>query len=856
MKAEKMKKREKEKKIKPTKEERAASRKAARALFAAEVKEGREFLYGNRYEMIAWIGCWFGIALVSLFFTKWTTQADSFPWVVLNVGTRALSLIAVTLFGTLTPFRKSVFAAGATGWMIWILLLSNVSYGVAAIVFLLGGAVTFRMAWIEIKSFRAGGKREVPQRFREWVVFFYLILALAFVVEIIHSLKFNKPFLSLQSTFVMLLTNPDRFMNNVLVLLFTGSFIMICRRRKCAALIFAIVWVTLSFISLLKIHNVYEPLMVLDVFATMDMAAVVTKYFKWFFFVLLAAVLAGLAFLIVWLVKKEKKVHVRGDAVVIAVSIAVLSLLAYICACLMPYARFENTFAITNYYRQGFASSFVRTTLRSIPSAPDNYSEENFDGIKNEVEKEYEPKTPLDVKNVVVIQMEAFWDPYEFSKRNPEIEFEFDPTPFMHSLFKNYSTGAVTVPVYAGQTVKSEFEFLSGVSLRNLPNGFNPYVTSLTSTKIDSLARTFAEKGYSTTAIHNYQGEFFSRHVVYGNLGFETFVPMECMQNVRRRGSDIWASDDVLADQISKALDRNQGPDFVFTVSVQLHGSYPVLEPSAYPMTIKGLEGERDKEGMLQYYVAQLIEFDNAIRAVVEMLEKREEPTVLLLYADHLPQLANRICALTNEDTFKTRYYMWDNIGLEKADGDVNLWQLSTRLLNKIGMDGGFINKFHNVYSGRQSEVYAEAAEIVGHRLVFEETEAFENDKPLAIGIDRPEILSVAPGKEGHGAFRNSYTLTGVGITDDTVVTVNGRSYNLNREEGLTYAFETGLSQIKEGDVLTLRIVGERLGTVFVESREFVYRAPGTEGTEDVEAGNSEPGATAEPQEPAGENEG
>ena len=149
-----------------------------------------------------------------------------------------------------------------------------------------------------------------------------------------------------------------------------------------------------------------------------------------------------------------------------------------------------------------------------------------------------------------------------------------------------------------------------------------------------------------------------------------------------------------------------------------------------------------------------------------------------------------------------------------------------------------------------------EAAEIVDHRLVFEETEAFENDKPLAIGIDRPEILSVAPGKEGQGSFRNSYTLTGVGITDDTVVTVNGRSYNLNREEGLTYAFETGLSQIKEGDVLTLRIVGERLGTVFIESREFVYRAPGTEGAEDVEAGNSEPGATAEPREPAGENEG
>ena len=53
----------------------------------------------------------------------------------------------------------------------------------------------------------------------------------------------------------------------------------------------------------------------------------------------------------------------------------------------------------------------------------------------------------------------------------------------------DYSSGYVEVPVFGGLTVKSEFEFLTGLSIENLPLGYNPYVQYLYENPVDSIAR-------------------------------------------------------------------------------------------------------------------------------------------------------------------------------------------------------------------------------------------------------------------------------------------------------------------------------------------------------------------------------
>ena len=83
-----------------------------------------------------------------------------------------------------------------------------------------------------------------------------------------------------------------------------------------------------------------------------------------------------------------------------------------------------------------------------------------------------------------------------------------------------------------------------------------------------------AEVGYTNHAIHNHEGTFYQRHVVFSHLGFNTFTSLEYMNDVKFTPNG-WAKDDVLTEQVVKALNSTPGQDFVFTISVQAHGRYP-----------------------------------------------------------------------------------------------------------------------------------------------------------------------------------------------------------------------------------------------------------------------------------------
>ncbi|MCR5055361.1 MAG: LTA synthase family protein [Clostridia bacterium] len=829
----KKKKAPKQKKPKLTREEKKALRAEERILTRSEIREGFKTFNEVRTGFMTWLGICVILALSSLFFTSWTagSNAGSFM-VVFNVTSRVCSLFALTLFGVFTHYKKTVFVCGVTVWTAWMLILSNVPVWlmIAVPVLLCAGLVPLTLIG-ELKQKKSGEPaKEVSGETREWVFFFYFSVVFALVLELMHSFKAKAPVFNFGAPFMLLLKNPDKFMNNAMVVFFTGIWTRICRKRKFATAVFMLVWLILAFGSLLKINNVYEPLMLLDIFATIDMAAVVTKYFSVFFF---AGVIIGLVLVIgglVFLIRMEKPKRVRGTHKVIAAILAVITLVSFSLSAGLPYARFTDKHEIVNFYNQGFAASFARTFVSWVNPRPEGYTEASFEEIENTVSKEYKAGKDLKVKNIIAIQLESFSDPCEYAKRNSELTLEYDPIPFLRSLEQEYSTGLVSVPVYGGMTVKSEFEFMTGIDLANLPNGLNPYVTTIKDLPIHSLPRYLSSLGFRTTGIHNYQGEFFSRMYVYESLGFDRFVPMETMNGIKRRNDDLWAADDVLAGYIERALDENKDSrNYVFVSTVQLHGSYPVIPAEEFPMKIEGLPEGSDIEGQFQYYVGQLIEFDKAIKDIVDMLEARDEPTVLVMYADHLPGIAKELCELSVEDAFRTRYYIWTNldkfgIEFERQEKDLPLYKLSTLVLDRIGLDGDFINKFHEVYADKTEEEYAEASKIVDYKLAYESGDIYDDGVPLVFGFDTPKIIGVTEeGSENNTSFY-VYRVKAEGVTDNTVITINGKVYNLVRRSSDEALFYTGGTPLKEGDVLTLRIIGERVGFAYLESEEFVFK--------------------------------
>ena len=244
---------------------------------------------------------------------------------------------------------------------------------------------------------------------------------------------------------------------------------------------------------------------------------------------------------------------------------------------------------------------------------------------------------------------------------------------------ENYSTGYFKVPSVGAGTANTEFEVLTGMNLRYFGPGEYPYKTVLKYQTAESAATALTRFGYGAHALHNNGGNFYSRADVFNNIGFDTYTSKEFM-NILQVTENGWAKDDILTQHILNAMDSTEQQDFVFGITVQGHGDYPgrkkVLENPR--IKVNGIEDE-GRTNAWEYYVNQLYETDQFVGELLQKLKERGEPTVLVLYGDHLPTMGLEAKDLKNRYLYNTNYVIWDNIGLQKKTvifRHIRLWQM------------------------------------------------------------------------------------------------------------------------------------------------------------------------------------
>ena len=94
--------------------------------------------------------------------------------------------------------------------------------------------------------------------------------------------------------------------------------------------------------------------------------------------------------------------------------------------------------------------------------------------------------------------------------------------------------------------------------------------------------------------------------------------PLSIWKDENQKNPLGWAKDSVLTDEIMKCLDSTEGPDYVYTISVQGHGDYPsepVLENPE--ITVSGAPTE-ELNNKWEYYVNQIHEMDNFVKELTD----------------------------------------------------------------------------------------------------------------------------------------------------------------------------------------------------------------------------------------------
>ena len=238
--------------------------------------------------------------------------------------------------------------------------------------------------------------------------------------------------------------------------------------------------------------------------------------------------------------------------------------------------------------------------------------------------------------DIVVIQSESFFDPtimrgYEHS----------DFTPNLKRLAAHGSSGPLHVPTFGGGTIRTEFEVLTGLSLRYFDEVQFPYL-QLTNKVMPGLVRTLRSHGYRTTAIHGNDPAFWNRNSAFKAIGFDRFVSQSAFP-ASAVNDGKYMADRGMTDEIMAQLKEAGPPQFLFAISIEAHGPYDVPPADTAARDLipvpDGITGKNKLE--LQNYLYHIQHADQELGRLAQLLAQRGRPTLLLFYGDHLPALSD-----------------------------------------------------------------------------------------------------------------------------------------------------------------------------------------------------------------------
>lgn len=573
------------------------------------------------------------------------------------------------------------------------------------------------------------------------------VLFLPIVLELLVEI-FSRS--SVIDGFGYLFTRPVQFLCNAFIIMCSVSFVLLVKRRVFYCSILSVVWVVMGIVNMVLLYCRVTPFNASDLRLIDTGIKTAGKYFNFVTFVIAAAAAVGVfAIIIVVFIKAPKityKIVYWRNLIVIGIIFAFTAAIINISVDMgFLSGRFSN---LTDaYHEYGFVYCFGNSLVNTGVKKPSDYSEEKIDEIidkNNNNDKKEENKEDDIEANVLFLQLESFID----LSNVKDLELSEDPIPTFNTLKKKYSSGSLEVYNIGYGTSNTEFEIMTGLNLDDFGPGEFPYRTILLETTCESIGYDLKENGYATHAIHNNNATFYSRHTVFENLGFDTFTSVEYMNDVEYTPIG-WAKDMCLIDHIFNAMNSTEEKDFVYTISVQGHGSYPSTSTYENPeIIVSGIEDEARKYA-IEYYANEIREMDNFIAELTKRLSEYDEKVVLVMYGDHLPGLGFSEDDLKNASLYKTEYIIWDNFGLEKQDEDLQTFQLASKVLEQLNISTGVINNFHQ--NNKEEVEYLARLQNLTYDILYGDQVAYEGINPheateiqmgvLPINISCVEVL-------------------------------------------------------------------------------------------------------------------
>lgn len=664
----------------------------------------------------------------------------------------------------------------------------------------------------------------------QFSILFHALLACT-LVFVIESLSRHSVF----SAFAFIGKHTWAYLYNSFIVFASLSIVYLARRRVLTRIVISFFWLFLGLINGVVLSNRVTPFGFTDLKCISDLFAMQnTQYFTAKEATAVAVFVVIFLLFCIWLFlygpKFQGKLHRLYSLLLVIATASLLPLTTKAAQSSNVVDSYFSNIA-QGYEDYGFIYGFSSSVVDRGMSQPRDYSDEHIQSIETQVfssisETPAAATTSADAgtPNMIVILLESFIDPYEVDY----LELSEDPIPNFRSLSENYSSGYLTVPVVGAGTSNTEFEVLTGMSMRYFGTGEYPHKTILKQIDCESIASDLSSIGYGTHVVHNNGGNFYSRANAFSMMGFDTFTSKECINIQEYTPLGSWPTDDILINETMKALDATPDQaDLVYTITVQGHGNYPTEKILENPEILVTGAPTEEQNNQWEYYVNMIHEVDKFIANLTAALEARDEDTIVVMFGDHLPTMGLTDENMASGSIFKTKYATWNNFALPKRDADLAAYQLLADVTDQLNIHTGTM--FTYTQSRRNSQDYYEGLENLQYDLLYGKRFAYDGtDKypatDLVMGIDEVSITRVWKTSD------NKLCIYGENFTPWTKIFVNGEKVST------TFVSSTMLrisaDQLENGNILTANIMGSG-NTIFRSSNDYSYtKAETTPDTE------------------------
>ena len=503
---------------------------------------------------------------------------------------------------------------------------------------------------------------------------------------------------------------------NLAIVALLGAIVFLIGQRTRASLaVFVGLCLFVGTANFFIIEFKGQPIVPADLFA-LSTAASVSSGYSLFLTGRLAGCLAAFVAYCVALGFLCPKRTLTGKDVAINCVAAILLLVAG--TMIYRDTNIKETYEVTvdvwdvrgSYATQGTLLCFLSRAQELTPAEPEGFSEEALERILEPYQHkgkdgvgapesasdtnvpQYTNEKPFDGPNVIAIMNETFSDLSSY----PGLEGSNAQPPFFKEVqADSLAAGDLFVSAMGGGTCNSEFEFLTGSSTGLMGGGVYPYVLyDLDGT--DNLPSYFDRLGYGTHAIHPAEASNWRRDRVYEQLGFDTFDDITTME-----GADTFrglVTDKTTYERALEKIDENDNPQFVFDVTIQNHGGYDTgLVPAEDQVH---LDSDAVNSPEVDEFLAAIHRSDEDLRWLIDELNARDEPTIVVFFGDHQPGFADWLFRQTYgkpvegasidevQARYHTPYFIWANKAARTAGSPTRLSALGTDTITSLNYLG------------------------------------------------------------------------------------------------------------------------------------------------------------------------